>query len=102
MYTLISRQQRRCDFAVPTGPVEQYFLLLLVQVIRGERLADILVYTTGWIAEEKSLEKLGSGGFIYWSIYKSLFVQLNVNRRPAENSIDDFFAGPDGPPDLTG
>ena len=80
--------------------MEQDFLLLFGQIIRRVGLTYILVYTAGWIAEQKALEQLSSGGFIYRCISKSLFVQLNVNRCPAEDSLNDFLAALDGSPDL--
>lgn len=101
IYVFISRQQQRRNFAVPAGPVEQDFLLLVRQIVWGVGLVYIVVYTTGWVTEEKALEQLSSGGFIYWSIPKGLFVQLNVNGRSAEDSLDDFLAGLNGSPDLT-
>ncbi|MHC4437160.1 MAG: hypothetical protein ACYS3S_07365 [Planctomycetota bacterium] len=56
MYAFISRQQQRRNFAVPTGPVEQDFLLLVCQVIWGVGFVYIVVHTAGWITEEKALE----------------------------------------------
>ena len=101
MGALVSGQQRRCNFAVPAGPMEQDFLLLVRQVIWGVGLANILVHAAGRVTEEKALEPLCPGGFIYWGISEGLFIQLNVGGRPAENSLDDFLAGLDGSPNLT-
>ena len=96
----VSRQQRRCNFAVSAGPMEQGFLLLLRQVIWGVWLANILVHAAGRVAEEEALESLGLGGFVYRSITEGLFVQLNIGGRSAEDSLDDLLAGLDGTPDL--
>ena len=100
MYSFVSRQQQRCNFAVPAGPMEQDFLLLLRQIIRGVGLAHVIVYTAGWVTKEKALESLSLGGFVYWSITEGLFVQLNVGGCPAEDGLDEFPAGPNGSPDL--
>ena len=81
--------------------MEQDFLLLVCQFVWGVGLLYIVVYAAGWVTEDKALEQLSSGGFIYWSIFKRLLVQLNVNRRSAEDSLDDFLAGLNGSPDLT-
>ena len=100
MYAFVSRQQRKCYFAVPAGPMEQGFLLLLRQVVWGAGLAYIVVNTAGRVTEQEALEPLGLGRFVYWSITEGLFVQLNVRGCPAEDSLDDFPAGLDGSPDL--
>ena len=62
------------NFAVPAGPMEQDFLLSIRQVIWGVGLAYIVVYTAGRVAEEKALEPLCPGGFIYWGISEGPFV----------------------------
>lgn len=100
MYAFVSRQQQGRNLAVPADPVEQDFLLLVRQIVWGIGLVYIVVHAAGGITEEKTLEQLSSGGFIYWSVFKGLLVQLNVNRRSAEDSLDDFLAGLDGSPDL--
>jgi len=100
MGVLVSRQQRRCNFAIPAGPMEQDFLLLFRQIIWGVGLANIPVYAAGRVTEEEALESLGLGGFVYWSITEGPFVQLNVGGCSAEDSLDDFPAGLDGSPDL--
>jgi len=100
MGVLVGRQQGRCNFAVPAGPMEQDFLLLFRQIVWCVGLANIPVHATGWVTEEEALEPLSLGGFVYWSIIEGLFVQLNVGRRSAENGLDDFLAGLDGSPDL--
>jgi len=56
MDTFISRQQCRCNFAVPAGPMEQDFLLLFRQIVWGVGLANIPVYAAGRITEEKALD----------------------------------------------
>ena len=89
-----------CNFAVPTGPMEQDFLLLFRQVIWGVGLAYIVVYTAGRVAEEEALEPLYPGRFIYWGISEGPFVQQDISWRPAEDSLDDFLAGLDGSPNL--
>jgi hypothetical protein len=100
VYAFVSWQQRSCNFAVPTGPMEQDFLLLLCQIIWGIGLANILGHAAGRVTEEKALESLCPGGFVYCSITEGLFVQLNVCGRSAEDSLDDFLAGLGGSPDL--
>lgn len=100
MYAFVSRQQGRCNFAVPAGPMEQDFLLLFRQIVWGVGLANILVHAAGRVTEEEALEPLGLWGFVYWSTTEGLFVQLNVGGRSAEDSLDDFLAGLDGSPDL--
>ena len=100
MGVLVSRQQRRCNFAASAGPVEQDFLLLFRQVVRGVGLADILVHAAGRVTEEEALESLGLGRFVYRGITEGLFVQLDVTGCPAEDGLDDFGAGLDGSTDL--
>jgi len=100
MGVLVSRQQGRCDFAAPAGPMEQDFLLLLGQIVRGVGLANIPVHAAGRITEEKALESLGLGRFVYRSITEGLFVQLDIGGRSAEDGFDDFPAGLNGSPDL--
>ena len=56
MYAFVCRQQQRCNFAVPAGPMEQDFLLLIRQIVWGIGLVYIVVHTAGWITEEKALE----------------------------------------------
>ena len=100
MGVLVSRQQGKCNFAVPAGPMEQDFLLLFRQIVWCVGLANILVHAAGRVTEEEALESLGLGGFVYWSITEGLLVQFNVSGCPAEDSLDDFPAGLDGSPDL--
>ncbi len=100
MGVLVSRQQRRCNFAVPAGPMEQDFLLLFRQIVWGVGFAYIVVYAAGRVTKKEALESLGLGGFVYRSIAEGLFVQLNVGGRSAEDSLDDFLAGLDGSPNL--
>ena len=78
MQVFIGRQKQRRDFTVFTGPVKQDFLLFSRQIIRSVRLTDVLVNAAGWVAKEKSFEALCVRGFIYWSVSKVLFIQLNI------------------------
>ena len=100
MDALVSRQQGRCNFAVPADPMEQDFLLLFRQIVWGVGLANIRLHAAGRVTEEEALEPLSLGGFVYWSIIEGLFVQLNVGGCSAEDGLDDFLAGLDGSPDL--
>jgi len=70
------------------------------QIVWGVGLADILLDATGWVAEEKALDPLGRGGFVYGRISKTLFVQPDAGRSPAENGLNNFLAGLDRPADL--
>ena len=96
MYAFVSRQQRRCIFAVPAGPMEQDFLLPVRQIIWGVGLAYIVVYAAGRVTEEEALESLCPVRFVYWGISEGPFVQQDISGHPAENSLDDFLAGLDG------
>lgn len=76
--------------------MEQDFLLPVRQVIWGVGLAYIVVYAAGRVTEEEALELLGPGGFVYRSISKGFFIEPDAGWCPAEDSLDDFFAGLDG------
>ena len=80
--------------------MEQDFLLPVHQVIRGVGLAYIVVDTAGRVTEEEALEPLCRSGFVYRGISEGPFVQQDVSRHPAEDSLDDFPAGLDGSPNL--
>ena len=97
---LVGGQEGWGDFAVGAGPVKKDFLVFGRQVIGGVRSADILLDAAGRIAEEKTFEALGIGGFVDRGVVEAVLVRLDVTGREAEYGLNDFLARLNRSPDL--
>ena len=97
---LVGGQEGWGDFAVGAGPVKKDFLVFGRQVIGGVRSADILLDAAGRIAEEKTLEALGIGGFVDGGVVEAVLVRPEVTGSQAENGLSDFLACLNRSPDL--
>ena len=100
MYISVNRHKQGRNLAVFTSPVEKNLLVLSREVVRCVWLPDVLLDTTGWITEQKTLKSDGFGRFVDGLAREMPLVQLDIPAGPAENRFDNFLADLDGPRNL--